>query len=109
MSCNCKNGNKMDDLLQKSSKSEKKINIGKYVLKTFVFLIALAATPLIMLAIIWIMFKMLVLNQNIEFKPLLMAIGNKFKREEKDEEDYDEIIYEKDLIPLNVEEIKARK
>jgi len=99
----------MDDLLQKSSKSEKKINIGKYVLKTFVFLIALAATPLIMLAIIWIMFKMLVLNQNIEFKPLLMAIGNKFKREEKDEEDYDEIIYEKDLIPLNVEEIKARK
>jgi hypothetical protein len=106
--CNCKNGNKIDDMLQKDSNGDKKINIGKYVLKSFVFLIALAASPIIMMFIIWIMFKMLVLNENIDFKPLLMAIGNKFKREEKEYDDDDDItLYdEKDLIPLEVEEIK---
>jgi hypothetical protein len=109
MSCNCKKGNKIDDMLQKDSNGEKKINIGKYVLKSFVFLVALAATPIIMLFIIWIMFKMLVLNQNIDFKPLLMAIGNKFKREEKEYDDDNDditIIHEKDLIPFDVEVIK---
>jgi hypothetical protein len=106
MGCGCKNSNKIDNTLQKVSDGEKKINIGKYVLKTFVFLIALIASPIIMLFIIWIMFNMLVLNKNIDFKPLLMAIGNKFKREEKYDEDDEEILDEKDLIPLDVEVIK---
>lgn len=108
MSCNCKNGKKMDELLQNNSNPEKKINIGKYFLKTFVFLIALASSPIIMLFIIWIMFKMIVLNKSIDFKPLLMAIGNKFKNNEKDfdEEDITEFD-EKDLIPLDVETIKG--
>ena len=53
---------------------------------------------------------MLVLNKNIDIKPLLLSIGQKFKENDKDDDEIDEDEYdtltEDDVVLLNVEEIK---
>jgi hypothetical protein len=57
---------------------------------------------------------MIVMNKNVDIKPLLMFIGNKFKNDEDDDfigEDESDSINEEDLVMVDVEEItnKVRK
>ena len=66
--------------------------------------------PLINIAIIWFMFNTLVLNKDVNIKPLLLALGNQFK--EKKYEDDDEIdieefneLTEDDVVMVDVEDI----
>lgn len=111
MGCSCKNGNTMDEML---STDKKKITstqkVSKYTLKVIAFLLMLLALPLINLYLIWLMFKMLVMNEDIDIKPLLMAIGNKFKnnQEDYDDDDFEEDFNEEDLITVNVEDISNK-
>jgi hypothetical protein len=53
---------------------------------------------------------MLVMNEDIDIKPLLMAIGNKFKnnQEDYDDDDFEEDFNEEDLITVNVEDISNK-
>ena len=65
----------------------------------------IAALPIINLFIIWFIFRTLVLNKDVNIKPLLSAIGKKFKEEEEEDEDeYDELT-EDDVVMVDVEDI----
>ena len=101
----------MDSMLEDQSQNKNSVShsVIKYTLKILGFLLLVAALPLINVYIIWIMFKMLVLNKNIDVKPLLLAIGSKFKQkhdedDEIDEEEYDTLT-ENDVVLLDVEDI----
>jgi hypothetical protein len=47
---------------------------------------------------------MLVLNKNIDVKPILLSLGNKFKQKDEDDDEYNELT-EDDVILLDVEDI----
>jgi hypothetical protein len=111
MGCNCKSQN-IDDIL---NVDRPKLNIGeligKYSLKILLFSLMIIMLPLINLAIIWFMFNTLVLNRDVNIKPLLVALGNQFKEKkyEEDEEEIDEDEFndltEDDVIMVDVEDI----
>lgn len=108
MGC-CKKGQNMETILENNDNEA--LGGGqlvlKYILKVFGFLILLLTLPIINLVIIWYMFSMLVLNKNIDVKPLLLAIGAKFKPEDKDVDDNDEleVLTTEDVILMDVEDV----
>jgi len=107
MACNCKadlNGQLGDDITKE--KLGPKITI--YTLKFLGFLMLVCTLPIINLVIIWFMFKTLVLSKNVNIKPLLVAIGNKFKESDDDDDDDDielDELTEDDVEMLDVEDI----
>lgn len=107
--CNCKNGQSMDSMLENDNQNNQNLTqtIVKYTLKVLGFLLLVAALPLINLYIIWLMFSMLVLNKNIDVKPILLSLGKKFKQKDEDDEDDEEFseMTEDDVILLDVENI----
>jgi hypothetical protein len=107
--CGCKsNGNK--DGLTSSIPSNEKLGqkIVTYTLKSLMFLLLLLALPIINLFIIWFMFKTLVLNKDINMKPLLLAIGQKFKEKDDEEDDIDfDNLTEDDVVMVDVEDITS--
>jgi len=109
MGCNCKGNNKnIDSYLTDGTKSQEKIGplIGTYILKSIAFILMIAALPIINLFIIWFIFRTLMLNKEVNIKPLLTVIGKKFqdKSEDDEEEDYDNLTKD-DVVLVNVEEI----
>lgn len=109
MSCNCKSQNINDMIESDTTKLSVGKLIGKYTLKVITFLVLLVLLPFINLAIIWFMFSTLVLNKDVNIKPLLTALGNQFKPKEYDEDDIDEeefnSLTEDDVVLVDVEEI----
>ena len=88
--CNCKGNNKnIDSYLTDGEKSNEKLGpkIGSYVLKFVAFLLMVVALPIINLFIIWFMFRTLMLNKEVNIKPLLNVIGKKFQEKEIEEEE----------------------
>ena len=70
----------------------------------------LLVSPFIYLYLIYLGFTMLVMNKSIDVKPLLMAIGKKFKENQTDyidDEEYDTLT-EDDVVLTNVENITPR-
>jgi len=73
----------------------------------------LLALPILNIYIIWLMFNILVLNKNVDFKPLLFSIGSKFmeKEDDKNDEEFlgDEFdnLTEEDVILLDSDEITS--
>lgn len=103
----------MDSMFENDNKNKKSVTqtVIKYTLKILGFLMLLVALPLINLYIIWLMFNMLILNKNIDVKPILLSLGNKFKqKDDEDDEDDDEYneLTEDDVILLDVEDIKNK-
>jgi hypothetical protein len=96
----------MDSMFENDDKNKKSVTqtVIKYTLKILGFLVLVAALPLINLYIIWLMFNMLVLNKNIDVKPILLSLGNKFKQKDEDDDEYNELT-EDDVILLDVEDI----
>lgn len=104
--CNCKNGPNVNEILENGSVKEKKINkkVSKYTLKILAFLFFIILLPIINIYLLWVVFKMLVLNENIDIRPLLVALGNKFKQTDNEEEYYDmSELTNDDVKLLNVE------
>lgn len=110
--CNCK-GNKDNvnkALNEKESKTKVKLSFTSYMLKTLGFLMLLALLPLINLVIIWFMFRTLVLNKDIDLKPLLLGIGNRFKEKKEIDEDIDlDDLTEDDVVMVGVEDITNKR
>lgn len=106
MSCNCKNSAQAQQINDNRTTG---VKVTHYILKTFAFLLMIVLLPVINLFLIYFMFKTLVLSKEVDIKPLLLAIGKKFK--EKDEDD-DEIDYEtlttEDVVMVDVEDITGR-
>lgn len=86
----------------------------KYSLKTFMFLMFLIALPFINLYIIYLSFNIIVLNESVDIKPLLLAIGNKFKPKDDDDDDLIdeeefESLTEEDVVLLDSEDITDKE
>lgn len=109
MSCNCKNGQSMDSMLENDSQNKKSVTqtVIKYTLKVLGFLVLIAALPILNIYIVWLIFNMLILNKNIDVKPILLSLGKKFKNDDDDDDDDDEYneLTEDDVILLDVEDI----
>ena len=67
--------------------------------------------PFLNIYIIWLMFKMLVLNKSIDLKPLLASIGAKFTEKDNDQDEeeflgdeFDELT-DDDVVLLDSEDI----
>ena len=95
----------IDENGQNDSNSKK---IFKYTLKTIAFIVFLTLSPVIFLAIIWIGFKLLVLNDSIDIKPMLEFAASKLKVDKKEEIDISEL-NEDDIVMVDVEDITDRK
>lgn len=107
MGCNCKSDKSIDSYLTDSEKPKEKIGprIGTYILKSLAFLLMIAALPIINIFIIWFIFRTLMLNKDVNIKPLLTVIGKKFQdKEEDEEEEYDDLT-EEDVVMIDVEDI----
>jgi hypothetical protein len=112
MGCNCKNEQSMDTMLENENKTPKNLrqNIIKYTFKSLGFLFILILLPILNLFMIWLIFKMFVLNEKFDIMPLLITIGRKLKPKNEDDEFYeDEDEYdnltEDDVILVNAEDI----
>jgi hypothetical protein len=109
MGCNCKSDDRsIGRTLNNDSNKKTSVNLFQktitYSLKFLGFLVMIMFLPLINLGVIWIIFKTLVLNKDVDFKPLLVKIGEIFYKDNDDDDDDD---YEDDenLVMLNVEDI----
>lgn len=91
-----------------------------FIVKNFIkiasFSLALLFLPIIMLAVIWFMFQLLVLNQEIDMRKVVTTLSSKIRRfndDYDDEDEYDEDEYddeedyydEENYEALDVEEI----
>jgi len=108
MGCNCKNSNNFE-IIQDADKAPIGKRIINYTLKILAFLFMVALLPIIVGFIIWFMFKTIVLSKNVDIKPLLYAIGSKFKEKDEDEDDIDEEEFESltedDVVMVGVDDI----
>jgi hypothetical protein len=114
MGCNCKSDKNIDidNLSNEVSNPNESLasKITKYFFKSLAFLLMIAALPIINLFIIWFIFKMLILNKDINIKPLLKNIGDRFRPiddEDEDEDEYDNLT-EHDVVMMGVEDITNR-
>ena len=107
MGCNCKADKNIDGLMSNGNSSTEKPSqkITNYVLKTIALLLIIVLLPIINLVIIWFVFRTLILNRDVDIKPLLLSIGNKFKPKDEEEEDDYEDLTEDDVIMVDVEDI----
>ncbi len=102
MSCNsCKSGQNIPDQNIENNKS-----IGKYIVNFILFLFTCVILPLIFPLIIIMLFKTIVLNNNINLLPSLVQIGKNLKGKEIEEDDNEEIKPE-ELELVGVDEIKT--
>ncbi len=101
MSCGCKNGSTSGiDENQITDDTKKEISnlslIRRYTFRGITFLFALALLPVILPIIVWMLFKTIVLTEQINMLPLLLHVGKKLKKigEPKEEEEEEENIEE---------------
>jgi hypothetical protein len=111
MGCNCKADKNIDDISNEVANPNESLGpkIIKYFFKSLAFLLMIVALPIINLFIIWFIFKMLILNKDINIKPLLKNIGDRFKPidDDEDEDEYDNLT-ENDVVMMGVEDITNR-
>ncbi len=105
MSCGCKTKN---DLSVKKVETKHKIVISKnFFVKILFFSLLVLISPVFLGIILLILFKAIVLNEDIDIVPLLRKILNEdyFRKKVEPEDDEDEELDEDDVIAVNVEDI----
>lgn len=110
MGCNCKNSVQAKEINENRTTGNK---ITHYFLKTLMFLFIISLLPIINIYLVYIIFKMIVLNKEIDIKPLLLAIGEKFKEKiEEDEDEEDDVDFDSltpdDVVMLDAEDITEK-
>jgi hypothetical protein len=113
MGCNCKNSNDFE-YTEKTTNKTIFETIVKYSLKSLAFLLTLVLLPIIMIAIVWFLFDIIVLNKTVDLGRIVRVVAKNIGRFNEDDEDYDdddddfEEINEEDYIALNVEDITEK-
>jgi hypothetical protein len=110
--CGCKADNAIKASVSNNEGLFQKIV--KNVIKVIGFLISLIFLPFIMAIVVWFMFDMIVLNQNIDLGKILNYVIGKAKRfNQEDDEDYEddelEDLTEDDVTLLNAEDITEKR
>ena len=108
MGCNCKKESvsENDDNVKSFKFSISKII--EYTVRVFGFLLSLIITPVILLIVIWFMFKMLVLNQNFDLKETFkkyLKIDDNDDDDDDDDDDYDD----GNILMMDVDTIRREK
>jgi hypothetical protein len=94
-----------DNNVRKNSKN----NVGKYTLKILAFILFFILSPFIYLGILWLGFKMLVLNESIEIKPMIEFVGKKL-RSNNDNDNFELTnLNEEDLVIVEGEDITGKE
>ena len=108
MGCGCKNVSKEANKENFGSNLTNKKNVVNFILKLLTMALVLISMPIIMLAVLWITFKIIMLNKEVEILPLLKLIGGKLtKKEDDDDDDDDDLknLTEDDVVLLDAEDI----
>jgi ATP-dependent Zn protease len=118
MGCGCKTNNEYKSSSENyKNLNNKRINgFSNIILKILAFSFMMILLPIIMLAIIWFIFELIILNKEIDMKKITMILTSKIKPfnegydeyddeyDDDDDEDYDEEDYEMigvdDLTPV---------
>ena len=94
MGCGCKTNAKYESNYGSSIKRpDKQIThgISNVILRVIAFILMMALLPIIMLAVIWFIFEILILNKEIDMKKIVSVLSSKIKPfNEGYEEDYDD-------------------
>jgi hypothetical protein len=105
MSCGCKTKktelDKENKELIKNEKTKNNFNGVKYFVKLIGFFIALLTIPFIVLFIIWFMFDLIVLNNQVDMQKAAKALISKIKFANEDNElhdNYDDDDYDDDEL-----------
>lgn len=121
MSCGCKAEKKELDKqnkeLIKNEKTKNNFNGVKYFVKLIGFFIALLTIPFIVLFIIWFMFDLIVLNNQVDMQKAAKALISKIKFANEDnqlhsddyEDDDDDELDESQYIAVDVDDITPIK
>jgi hypothetical protein len=111
MGCNCKNSNNFE-YTEKTTNKTIFETILKYSFKSLAFLISLVLLPVIMIAIVWFLFDIIVLNKNVDLGRIVKIVAKNtsrfnedYEKESEEDDDNFEEINEEDYIALNVEDI----
>lgn len=114
MSCGCKTNS------FKSSKSDvfpKELNVNitnsfsNFLVKILAFSLMMLLLPVIMLAIIWFIFELIMLNKEIDMKKVVRVLSSKIKpfnedyEQDDDEEDEEDEFTEENYEMVDVEDI----
>jgi ATP-dependent Zn protease len=114
MSCGCKTSGKEEPNKVGLEKNNKRINgFSNVFIKILAFAFMMLLLPIIMLAIIWFIFELIVLNKEIDMKKIVMFLSSKIKPfnegyvefEEEDEDDEDDELTEENYEMIDVENI----
>ena len=99
MGCGCKTNSKYESNYDSSIKRpDKKITYGisNVILRVIAFTLMMALLPIIMLAVIWFIFELLILNKEIDMKRIVKVLSSKIKpfnegyEEDEDDDDYED-------------------
>ena len=109
MGCNCKSERNISPITGEKVKPKLSNEIIHYILKVFGYLLFVALLPIINLVILWVVFKILVLNDNLDFKAALLPIFEKYKRITKtddDDDDDDDFVSEEEFNNLTEDDVE---
>ena len=114
MGCNCKNSNNFEQTEETNNKNILE-NVLKYFFKSLGFIVSLILLPIIIGAVIWFLFDVIVLNKNVDLGRIVKLVAKNIKKFNEDSDEYDddeeddddefEELNEEDYIALNVEDI----
>jgi hypothetical protein len=112
MGCGCKtDGNQVPNLDGSIDMPNDNVNYGisNVILRVLAFILMMFTLPIIMLAVIWFIFELLILNKQINMKKIVKVLSSKLKPfnegYEDDEEDYDDYEDEDEFNEENYEMI----
>ena len=110
MGCNCKNKNVLD--VNGSSNQERNaiwVSVIEYSVKVIFYVLGLLLLiPVINFYLVYLLFKLVVLNKNVDTLDMLNSViklGKRLNRDEDEEEDEDEEYEEDELTLTDYEDI----
>ena len=101
MGCGCSSKSKSSE----EKKDAKVLSNQSYAVKLIVFSVLVLISPVFLGVIIWVLFRTLVLDKEMDILPLVLKLAGKEPKNEDDEDDDDEDYDEDDVIAVNVEDI----
>jgi phosphopantothenoylcysteine synthetase/decarboxylase len=95
MGCGCKTGNNYEPNSEGSNNEEKR-GFSNIILRLLAFMLMMVFLPIIMIAIIWFIFELVILNKEIDMKKIVRVMSSKIKPFNEDYEDDEDDDYDDD-------------
>jgi hypothetical protein len=93
MGCGCKTDNNYEPNLEGSNNEEKK-GFSNIIVRLLAFMLMMVFLPIIMIAIVWFIFELVMLNKEIDMKKIVRVMSSKIKPfnegYEEEDDDYDD-------------------